>query len=56
MTAPGNSRSPPWVDGRLHHLRVVDGDGALFLVPPEWIEPPGAGRLKGGPVCAEVAA
>jgi len=24
-------------DDRLHHLRFVDGDGVLFLVPPEWV-------------------
>ena len=44
--APGEVRSitgrvlgEMYVDGRLHHLRVVDGDGVLFLVPPEWIKP-----------------
>ena len=25
-------------DGVLHHYRVVDGDGVLFLVPPHWVE------------------
>ena len=27
-----------YVQGRPHHYRVEDGDGVLFLVPPEWIE------------------
>ncbi len=25
-------------DGVLHHYRVVDSDGVLLLVPPDWIE------------------
>ena len=34
------------VDGQVHHIRFVDGDGVLFLVPPNWV------RLTGEVIAA----
>ncbi len=44
------------VNGCVHHYRVEDGDGVLFLVPPEWIELLPISRKKSEPVRAKVDA
>lgn len=33
------------VNGCLHHYRVVDGDGVVYLAPPEWLTPEGVQAL-----------
>ena len=33
----GRLRGAMYARGELHHYRVEDGDGALFLSPPDWI-------------------
>lgn len=27
------------VDGKVHHYRVQDGNGVIFITPPEWLSP-----------------
>ena len=44
------------VNGCVHHYRVEDGDGEMFLAPPAWIEPLPTNGKKSEPVRAEVFA
>ncbi len=38
-TITGSVLGETRVDGRLHHYRVQDGNGVVFITPPEWLTP-----------------
>ncbi len=44
------------VNGCLHHYRIVDGNGVIFITPPEWLSPESVQALDAAGIALSAAA